>query len=389
MRNTSRLASLSLLSLLALGASGLACAAPMDGDEAQSGEAAATVDRGLGEELEEGEDALVRRIADGAATQLRNAQASSGDRVARRDAHPKAHGCVTASFTLDRDVPEGLRVGTFVPGKRYDAWVRFSNGSKQDDRESDARGMAIKLLGVDGSRLLTSEGPNAHTHDFVLSNHHTFFLADLAEYVKFMDTVTEKGNPLSFFFSWNPFDLHLGAAWLARSFTTQPISNPLTSRYWSVTPYALGRRAVKYSALPCDGADTSGDHADAPDYLASAMKQTLAGGSACFRFAVQQRSETGGMPIEDSTKTWDEDDAPFTEIATLRIARQAFDAPDQQAYCENLSFTPWHATTPHRPLGRTNRARRVVYETTQDVRHRLNGVQRVEPTDLSVPPRAR
>lgn len=375
-----------LLVALAALATTAACAAPSADDEAASSEAAATADRGLGEELEEGEDALVRQIADAAATQLRNAQSQNGG-IARRDAHPKAHGCVTASFTVDANLPQDLRVGTFEPGKRYDAWIRFSNGSKADDRDSDARGMAIKLLGATGQRLLTSEDPGARTHDFVLSNHHTFFLADLAEYVKFMDTVTEKGNPLSFFFSWNPFDMHLRAAWLARSFTTQPISNPLTSRYWSVTPYALGRQAVKYSALPCDGADTSGDHADTADYLASAMKQTLTRESACFRFAVQRRTQPADMPIEDSTQTWEEDAAPFTEIATIRIPKQAFDSADQQAYCENLSFTPWHATRDHRPLGRTNRARKVVYETTQDVRHRLNGVQRVEPTNLSVPPR--
>lgn len=44
----------------------------------------------------------------------------------------------------------------FLPGKTYQAWIRFSNGSKdaqQADIKKDARGMAIKLLGVPGEKL--------------------------------------------------------------------------------------------------------------------------------------------------------------------------------------------------------------------------------------------
>ncbi len=359
----------------------LACAAPTEGDDEGSSEAAIEADARLGEALEEGETALVSRIADAAAQQLRDAQRANGG-IAKRDAHPKAHGCVTASFTVDPNIPADLRVGTFVPGKRYDAWIRFSNGSKADDRENDARGMAVKVLGAEGQRLLANEDPGARTHDFVLSNHHTFFVSNLTDYVRFMETVVEKGNPLSFFLSWNPFDMHLREGYLAYKFTTQPISNPLTSRYFSVTPYALGRTAVKYAATPCAGADTSGDHPDAADYLSSAMKQSLASGEACFRFGIQKRR--GDMPVEDPTVTWDEEESPFVDIATIRIPRQAFDSDAQKTFCENLSFTPWHATKEHRPLGSTNRARKVVYETTSKVRHELNGAPRREPTDLTV-----
>lgn len=142
-----------------------------------------------------------------------------------------------------------------------------------------------------------------------------------------------------------------------------------------MTPYALGRSVVKYAALPCDVEDTSGEHADAADYLGAAMKDTLGRESACFRFAVQRRTAPADMPVEDPTVTWEEARAPLTEIATIRIAKQSFDAPAQRTFCENLSFTPWHATAPHRPLGSTNRARKVVYETTSALRHQLNGAR--------------
>jgi hypothetical protein len=337
-----------------------------------------------GEVLEPNEAALIADVVEAATKQVLQSRDASPDRVAKRDAHPKAHGCVTGSFAVNTDLPVNLRVGTFQPGARYDAWIRFSNGSQADDRENDARGMAIKVIGVEGERLLQNEDPSARTHDFLLSNHHTFFLSNITDYVGFMQTVTEKGNPISFFLSWNPFDMHLRAAWLARKFVTQPISSPLTSRYWSATPYALGDQVVKYSAVPCGGADTSGEHPDDAGYLAAAMKGELGEGDACFDFMIQRRTLPEEMLVEDSTVTWDEEDAPFVPVGRITIPQQTFDSDAQKLHCENLSFSPWHGTKEHRPLGSMNRTRKAVYEATSEARHRLNGAPRVEPTDLEI-----
>ena len=360
-----------------------ACAAPTSDDPAT--EAAAISGEALGEKLEPNEAALVQEVAAAATTQLSQAHDKSTDKVARRDAHPKAHGCVTGSLAMDADIPRDLRVGTFQPGKRYDAWVRFSNGSNADDRSNDARGMAVKLLGVDGTRLLAGESPTARTHDLVLTNHDRFFLTNITDYVKFMQTVTDKGNPISFFISFNIFDLHIREAILAREFTTQPITSPLTSRYWSATPYQLGSQAVKYSMAPCDGADASGHHPDDSNYLGKALKSELSSGGGCFKLMVQRRGDAQAMPVEDSTVRWEEGQSQFVTIGKLTIPQQTFDSPEQMKYCENLSFTPWHATDQHRPLGSLNRTRRVVYEATSTLRHRLNGTARVEPINLAVP----
>jgi len=47
-----------------------------------------------------------------------------------RGVHPKDHGCVRAVFTVRPDLEESFRVGVFAePGKRYEAWVRFSNAA--------------------------------------------------------------------------------------------------------------------------------------------------------------------------------------------------------------------------------------------------------------------
>src|SRR5262245_57221630 len=85
------------------------------------------------------------------------------DKTARpivpRDQHPKQHGCVRAKFIIEPNLAsiENGRycVGLFRDaGKSYDAWIRFSNGGSKDDTKPDAHGMAIKLMGVEGEKIL-------------------------------------------------------------------------------------------------------------------------------------------------------------------------------------------------------------------------------------------
>ncbi len=65
-------------------------------------------------------------------------------------------------FRVDPDIKSELRVGAFSePGREYNAWIRFSNGNseRQNSRLPDARGMAIKLMGVEGLKLLDDIDP--------------------------------------------------------------------------------------------------------------------------------------------------------------------------------------------------------------------------------------
>ncbi len=94
--------------------------------------------------------------------------------------------------------------------------------------------------------------------------------------------------------------------------------------------------------------------------------------------------------VEDSKTEWREPEAPCIKVATIRIPKQVFDTDAQMEFCENLSFTPWHARPEHRPLGGVNRVRRIVYEQVSKLRHRLNQAPREEPTgDESFPRQSR
>ena len=300
---------------------------------------------------------------------------------ARRDQHPKAHGCVQAVFTVADDLPPELRHGIFATPCSYDAWVRFSSSSPlmTPDTKRDAHGMAIKLLGVPGVKVLNDER-NAQTQDFILANNDAFFVRSAQDYVQFVQAFAG-GRVMSFFFGWKPLRCRLRELTNMLTAVGKRIPNPLQTRYWSQTPYRLGPHAVKYSALPISSAQDPMPDTPGPDFLRQAMAATLRREGVVFEFLVQVQTDPVRMPVEDPTVVWSERMSPFRRVATLRISPQEFDTPDRDEFAENLSYNPWHSLPDHRPLGSTNRIRRQVYETISDLRHARNGVPRKEPTD--------
>jgi len=97
-----------------------------------------------------------------------------------------------------------------------------------------------------------------------------------------------------------------------------------------------------------------------------------------MEFLIQPRT-SNKMLIEDSMTEWQETQAPFYQVATIHIPQQIFDTPEQNQFCENLSFTPWHSLPEHRPLGAINRLRKVIYENISLIRHEMNSTPRKEP----------
>ncbi len=336
------------------------------------------VDEQIGEFLHPAEQTLANQIAASLEKAVR-ARYQPGN--ARRDAHPKAHGCVRAAIHVDEQLPQTLARGIFIPGKTYQAWIRFSNGSPDPshaDIRGDARGMAVKVLGVPGEKLLESER-SATTQDFIMINHPVFFANDPKRYLSAIDKINGGG-----FFSklTIPISLGMKGTWISFQTTRSKIANPLYVRYWSMVPYQLGvgpsRKAVKISAKPCLAKSLAVPKNPAHDYLRDALRSTLETEDACMELLVQPRT-SDRMSVEDSMTEWKEDRAPFFKVATITIPRQEFDTSEQNQFCENLSFTPWHALPEHRPLGVTNRLRKVIYEHISRVRHEMNAAGRLEP----------
>lgn len=332
-----------------------------------------------------GEEAAIQQVTDDSVAHVEG-KWDGGERPSRRDAHPKAHGCVMAHFDVDASaLPEDLRVGIFAAQTSYPSWIRFSNGSFNisPDPDGDIRGIAIKLMGVKGEKLLEDE-KTAETQDFLMINSPTLMVRNALDYVEFAKS-TFDGNPVSFFAKLDPDEWHFRELLITLKVLTKKIASPLLSRYWSTVPYLLGTgNAVKYSVIPCDGESNKRPDDAGDDYLSEVLAKHLENNDTCFKFMVQLQKDPASMPIEDPTIDWSEDASPFIQVATIRIPAQTFLSEQQQTFCENLSFTPWHALKEHKPLGGINRVRLLVYKAISMTRHAKNQVERVEPTSHDI-----
>ncbi|MDP3282338.1 MAG: catalase family protein [Nitrosomonas sp.] len=315
----------------------------------------------------------------------------ANDLPALRHVHSKAHGCVLADFQVNKTLQNEHQQGIFQPGASYKAWIRFSNGDSdatREDKEGDGRGMAIKLMGVSGEKLLPDE---SHTQDFVMINHPVFFINDPQKYLSLIESLSSS-NMLARLSA--PFALGIEGSIIAAKINGKKIRNPLYTRYWSMVPYQLGagsnRSAMKYSAKPCNQLDNTpqSDQLQDPNYLRTAMKNHLDTDNACFDFLIQTRDTRtaagSALSVEMATNEWEESAAPFFKVATITIPKQDFDKPEQHKFCENLSYTPWHSVFEHRPLGGVNRIRKVVYTSTANLRRSMNAVTPAEPAGNEV-----
>lgn len=316
-----------------------------------------------GEVIPADEAAAIATVTDAIRTSVQAGFDKNGH--AFRDAHRKAHGCVQAKFTVLGNLPPKVAQGLFATPKSYNAIVRYSNGSGQsaDDHNADGRGMAVKVMGVGGMKLLDDE-QSAGTQDFVMINHPVFFVRNAKDYVAFQNSTATWF--ITHLFHEVPIIVATGS---------KKVPNPLNSRYWSMTPYKLGTEQMKYSAQPCAGG-TFYEKSDTADRMRENMTAQLATGSACFDFMVQTRAVPAEMPIEDPTIEWKEAKSPFVPVARIEIPAQTPEAAEQ---CEARSFTPWHSIAEHRPLGGISRVRKTLYQTISTLRHQLNGQPRIEP----------
>lgn len=332
-------------------------------------------DRGLDEE-----ESLARQIAEVMAKGVME-RFYNRDWPARRDAHPKSHGTVRATFQVRDDLDASLQRGLFQAGRKFDAWIRFSSGDpnyKKSDGDGDSHGIAIKLLGVAGKKLLPGEH-TATTHDFLLIDSPTFIVDDPEHYLSLVKHQAS-GNDLGAI-----ADLGILNAYKAFKIAHKKIPDLLGAEYFSTQAYRFGmptdenRTAVKYRVTPVVKPKTKIPDRPGPTFLADQLRASVAAGDTDLEFYLQV-PKNHIPPVETSTKEWKDDETDFHRVATIRIPKQVM-TDERDAYGDNLSFTPWHALPAHRPLGQTNRVRRHVYQLISTLRHQLNKQQatRVEP----------
>ena len=322
-----------------------------------------------------GEPDEIARIVEG----LKSLLVKEGGRF-RRDQHAKDTGCVKAEFIVEPDLPEEFRCGVLRISRTYPTIIRFSNSESKLQRDSvpDVRGMALKLLEVDGEKLLEDQANDA-VQDFLMAaypifpHHHVKGYGQSTFFKRLFGSTA--GRSIFYLLPWNWGLLKIG-----RAAQNNPISSPLEVQYYSVSPSMLGPRAVKFSAKPQPVNITFGPAHNLPDdiqpgFLFAAMAEHLKSREAYFDFMVQFQKDPEKMPIEDSSVLWEEYRSPFLKVATIRIPTQDLLSSEMERFrasCEDMSFNPWHSLADHKPIGGINRVRKAAYQAIANLRRERN-----------------
>lgn len=148
------------------------------------------------------------------------------------------------SLFIEPNLPEDLRVGLFKTPQTYPAWIRFSSGGSpqkrgkfHSDSQPDVRGIAIKVMNVDGQKVLDDE---EKTQDFILNNYPIFLTKDVRDYADLSQAGSGQLSPERL--------EELGYAFaILQKIGSQKVRNPLLIQYWSMAPFKFGERIVKLS----------------------------------------------------------------------------------------------------------------------------------------------
>ncbi len=316
---------------------------------------------------------------------------------AERAVHAKAHALLHGELEVLGHLPPTLAQGLFSRPGRHDAVLRFSTnpGDVLADSVSVPRGLAVKVLGVEGARLPGSEA--ATTQDFVLANAPVFLAPDPRAFLsglRLLAATTDRAPRLKQAASAVLRQVErvaeavgAGSARL-RSLGGHPTTHILGETYWSQVPLRHGEYVAKLSVAPSSPAlralqGVEVDVSEDPDALRQAADAVLRREGGEWEVRVQLLTDRETMPVEDASVEWPEAVSPYIPVARRRAPPQpAWAEAARRAVDEGMAFSPWHGLEAHRPLGGIMRARRAAYEASSRFRLTRNGCPVREPEAL-------
>jgi hypothetical protein len=293
---------------------------------------------------------------------------SARNRPISRALHAKPQLGVQATFTVLPGLPPHAQFGIAQEPKTFDALVRFSNGSPRrvPDQTPDVRGIAVKVLGVPGKKLIPGMEDET-TQDFLcaLGLGQPFRNSD--EFVWFVAAAAagRASLPLKAMLKFGP----LRAIDMIRrglKNTLPKIFSVANCLYGSKVPIQWGPYAAKYYFEGRAPVEPGAQQGTSKDYLGEELAARLSRGPVEFDFKVQFFEDERRTPIEDASVEWTLEAAPPVTVARLTIPSQQ--DVSQRERIEGLSFDPWHALVEHKPLGDMMRARNVTYRVSTEQR---------------------
>ncbi|TWI69955.1 hypothetical protein IP91_01033 [Pseudoduganella lurida] len=313
-----------------------------------------------------------------------------------RSVHAKSHGLLRGELKVLDNLPHQLAQGLFAKEGTYPVLIRLSTspGDVLEDAVSTPRGMAVKVLGVEGARLSGSEGDT--TQDFVTVNGKAFmnpgpksFLGGL----KLLAGTTDKAPSLKKLLSaaLRGAEKALEAVGTEsaqiKGMGGEPAKHPLGESFFSQTPILFGDYMAKVSIAPVSVglAGLKGEPVDLndPNVLRHVVQQHFAQQGGEWELRVQLNTNIEEMPIEDASAEWPENVSPYIPVARITAPPQAgWSEALSLAIDEKTSFSPWHGLAAHRPLGALNRVRKAAYAMSSGLRAQHGGTPIVEPKTL-------
>lgn len=313
-----------------------------------------------------------------------------------RPVHAKSHGFVFGELKVLEGLAPPYAQGLFARSGNWPVVMRLSTtpGDLLPDRVSTPRGIALKIIGVDGERVSGSEGDI--TQDFVMVNGRVFpapGAKGFANKLQLLAATTNRAPRLKTLLS---AALRGVESLLARTghessalkvLGGHPATNILGETFFSQVPLLYGRYMAKVSLAPASeslkaltGAPIDLHHDDA---IREAVSAHFANQGGEWDLRVQLCTSLERMPIEDASVEWPESESPFVPVARIRANPQTTWSPRLAAMVdEGMSFTPWHAIAAHRPLGSVMRVRKFVYDAAAKFRAERNVVPISEPRVL-------
>lgn len=345
------------------------------------------------------EDATIDAIVE---SMLRvNTKVFDKHRHATRDAHAKSHGVLKGRLDVYDKLPEPLRQGIFAAPATYPVVLRLSTapGDLHSDRIAAPRGMAIKLLGVQGPQLLPGREA-ARTQDLLLVNHPVIAFGHAAAYLKTQKLLEQHADDpeavrriLAAVAHGGSKALHLlGIENPVVDTLGAPNNHILGETFYSMAAIRYGDYVAKVCAAPLSDnvraltgqplRDDAGE-SELRDLVVDFFRTQ----GAEYELRVQLCTDIEKMPIEDASIRWDENDSPYLPVAKLTLPAQEAFSPARRVFADDvLSFNPWQGIAAHQPLGSIMRARIRAYETSSRFRHEMNAQPRIEIDDLAQVP---
>jgi hypothetical protein len=322
-------------------------------------------------------------------------------RHAIRDAHAKSHGILRGELHIYPNLPEQLAQGLFREARTYPVIIRLSSapGAIGSDKQSTFKGMAVKVIGVEGRKFLADKA-NEVTQDFLMVNDPVIPTGDIKSYhdmqlkleqlaytpegfQQTLSTVSRVANKALNAVGIDPQISPIGPG--------NPNHHLLGETYHTMGSLRYGDYVAKISAAPLS--------ANVQALTGQEMEITNDGTwrdlvveffrtqGAEYELRAQLSTDLSTMPVEDASVKWSEDQSPQQPIGKLVIPAQEAYSPARRVFADDvLSFNPFHCLPEHQPLGSINRARIKAYESSSAYRHHMNAQPRLEPRDISVLP---